>query len=420
LAFLAGALRDHELRGVDPNLPGAGEAAVLAACDELEPELIAVSLRNIDSQMLRDLHYYVPPFEALLRRLRERCPHAGIVVGGAGFSLFPLELMRRNPEIDIGVRLEGEHVLARLAQGEDPAGLPACYYRRNGEIRTSSPGPFFGFPELPRPDWTLLDPAAYAHQRGAIGIQTKRGCNLNCAYCTYPMLNGRAIRRRPVDEVVDEIAALAENHGVQHFTFVDSIFNLPEDHAWEIVERLRERRLGVRWSAWFNERPLSESFIRAAIAAGCEEFSFSPDAFNDRALAALQKNIRVADIEKTLSLFQRIPEMRVSFNFFINPPGNDLRTTLRVIGLFLRSKTVWRRRVTGFVLASPRVEPDTAIYARAVKEGVVDPAAPLLPDDVEGLRALFYANPGTPYVELAFRAYIRLWQWKQRLAGRRP
>jgi len=151
------------------------------------------------------------------------------------------------------------------------------------------------------------------------------------------------------------------------------------------------------------------------LAAGCDEFQFSPDAYNDRALAALHKEATTADIDKVIALLERMPGMRASFNFFINPPHNDLRTTLRLLKLFVRAKTQWRDRISGFVLASPRVEPDTAIYARAVREGVVDAALPLLPESVEGLKRLFYYNRGTAYVEYAFRAYIRAWKLRQRL-----
>lgn len=422
LAYLAGALRDHSVRAIDPNVPGVDTEAVIETIREFRPDMVGISLRNIDSQMLRDLHYYLPSFVELLHRIRPELGSAPIVVGGAGFSLFPDKIMARNPEIDIGVRLEGEEVLAALAAGRPPSTLPAVYYREQGRVISNPPGGFAGFDRLPEPDWSILDVSPYVAVRGAIGIQTKRGCSLRCAYCTYPMLNGSRIRRREPEAVVAEIERLVRDHGLRHFTFVDAIFNIPEDHAWAIMDLMGRRNLGVRWSAWFNERPLTEEFVRAAMRVGCDEFSFSPDAYSDRALEALQKNIRVEDIRKVLGFLERIPGMRASFNFFINPPGNDLATTWRLVKLFFKCKTRWRDRVTGFVLASPRVEPETAIYDRALREGVVDPAADLLPEDESGLRRLFYANPGTGAVEFGFRLYIALWKLKQRLTpgGARP
>ena len=54
---------------------------------------------------------------------------------------------------------------------------------------------------------------------------------LDCIYCIYGFLNGKELRLRKPTKVVDEIEILVKNRGVERFTFVDAVFNIPNDHA---------------------------------------------------------------------------------------------------------------------------------------------------------------------------------------------
>jgi L-lysine 2,3-aminomutase len=56
-----------------------------------------------------------------------------------------------------------------------------------------------------------MDPALYKGINNyvpTIGIEAKRGCALNCAYCVYPQLQGSRLRGRPPAAVVDEMELL--------------------------------------------------------------------------------------------------------------------------------------------------------------------------------------------------------------------
>ena len=42
-------------------------------------------------------------------------------------------------------------------------------------------------------------------------IQTARGCPLNCSFCSVTTFSGRALRRRPVDEIIEEFRQIRES-----------------------------------------------------------------------------------------------------------------------------------------------------------------------------------------------------------------
>ena len=58
---------------------------------------------------------------------------------------------------------------------------------------------------LPRPRRDLLKPGAYSFPNV---METSRGCPQRCRYCAVTSFWGNSIRCRPVEEVVDEIAAM--------------------------------------------------------------------------------------------------------------------------------------------------------------------------------------------------------------------
>ncbi len=389
------------------------------ALQEFEPDLIGVSIRNIDSQMRRDLFYYFLHLTAFVQDVKKVCPHAVILLGGSGFSLFPEAVMRRIPEADLGVFLEAEETLPVLVDALDrPETVPGVYFRREGAIA------FTGVPRLPDigrlgiPRYDLLDPLPYEHQ-GGVGVQTKRGCPLGCIYCTYPQLNGACLRLRPVESVIDEIRVLGER-GVREITFVDGVFNLPRERSIEILEAMKAGGVSVRWRGWFTERGMDREFMMLCRDTGCPEFSFSPDAYDDRVLERLGKSIGTADIDRVVDSAAGLDGVRVAFNFFWNPPGQTLESFLRMIRFAIRTKRRLGSKAGGIIFGDARIEPHTPLWEIAVGEGVIDRDWDLLPDSMEGLKKTFYMNRRTRFLDALFSVYSLLWRLKRGLLSRNP
>ena len=89
----------------------------------------------------------------------------------------------------------------------------------------------------------------------------------------------------------------------------------------------------------------------------------------------------------------------VSYNFFKNPPGQTLRDALALLGFIVRARRQLGRRAH-FELSSLRVEPHTALAARAAAEGIVSPGADLL----EPVR---YTQGRTAYIEKFFDMLLK-------------
>ena len=258
----------------------------------------------------------------------------------------------------------------------------------------TGPRPATDLDAVPLPRRACVPLEGYLRTPEAFGVETKRGCVLDCVYCIYGFLNGKAIRLRDPGRVVDDIETLHRVHGVERFTFVDSVFNLPQAHAERVCRELVRRRLPVRWSAWFNERLLNRAFVELARAAGCRSFILSPDGFSDAILERLGKNIRLADIRRTHELLRGLDGFEVSYNFFKNPPGQSLRAFLALLAFVFKAKRQLGPRVH-FEFNAMRVEPHTRLYSLALGEGVVREGDNLL-------YPKYYTNAGTRYIERLF------------------
>ena len=111
LAYLSAALRraGHQIHWVDSLI----EAEPLGeALDRYQPDVIGISVRNIDDVIIRQrltFYHNLPALADLIRR-KLNCP---VVLGGSGFSIFPGQLLALSGA-DYGICGEGEAAFVAL------------------------------------------------------------------------------------------------------------------------------------------------------------------------------------------------------------------------------------------------------------------------------------------------------------------
>lgn len=410
LACISSVLPDHELRLFDPNVSERPFEELKEAIESFSPDAVGISIRNIDSTNKRQVVFYYEYFKKVIDAIKAATAGTKIIVGGSGFSMFAKVIMEDEPRIDIGVFLEGETVMPALLDNiEEPWKVKGVFYRKGSEVIFSGSSDQADLDGVPLPDRSLLPPDRYRSIPEAIGIETKRGCALKCVYCIYGFLNGKKYRFRNPKMIVDEIGSIKKEHGVDTFTFVDSVFNIPVKHAEAICHEIIRRGLKVKWSAWFSGGELTEEFLELVVKAGCNKVILSPDGFSDTVLKRLEKNITKADILRSYGILKKLvtachkqgtERLEVCYNFFKNPPGQSLSAFLGIVAFFFKAKMQMGRRVH-FEFNSIRVEPNTKLYQIALKDGFVRGEEDLL-------YPVYYTNPGTRYIERIFNLALRL------------
>jgi len=396
LSYIASMLQGHDVQIFDPNISQSPYYELEEKIKAFKPQIVGISLRNIDTTQRKDIFYYFKTLQPTTHLLKSIDHYVKIIIGGTGFSMFASKIMERIPEIDFGVYLEGDESFPELLRKLDkPEDVKGIFVRKDGRVIFTGVRPFPDVGKLPLPNRALLEIKKYdRHSYTNIAIQTKRGCPLKCAYCSYPFINGKKTRARSSKQVVDEIEDLINEFDIRRFMFADSVFNLPESHAENICKEIVRRQLQVQWSAWFNIQRFSKELLTLAIKAGCKNFSFSPDAITNASLKALRKDISEQDISRIIKMFKRTSKVRIEFNLFCTPPKQDFFGFLKTLFFFIKINILFFGRSAvrfGWI----RIEPDTRIYEMAVNERIISKETELLPLKESEFPGLFYSCAST-------------------------
>jgi len=139
-------------------------------------------------------------------------------------------------------------------------------------------------------------------------VQTSRGCPMDCSFCSVTAFNGRRYRRRPAEEVLDELSGITQ----KMVLFVDdNIIGYGEEArqgALELFKGMVQRKLD-KW--WFCQASLNfaddEEVLNWAGRAGCKMVFLGLESEDEDALAEVNKQLNLKRrVSAYASAFQRI------------------------------------------------------------------------------------------------------------------
>ncbi|MFH1435716.1 MAG: radical SAM protein [Pseudomonadota bacterium] len=293
----------------------AGEDDVKKKVSDARPGLVAVSIRNLENFNFPLNLSYVPNHVATIAAIRS-ATDAPIIVGGGGFAVAP-EAFLAATGADAGVVGEGEEILPALATTVEKQGrLPDAM--KNAVIRA----PLIEDLDTVPPDRTTAVQDFYHRESGCATVQTKRGCNLHCTYCDYPLIEGARVRMRNVDLVAEEILRVQKDSGVDDFMLVDSIFNNPESHAVQFCEALIRKNVRIRWTGYFKPAFRDPAFFELLARSGCSGIDATPDSLSEKTLRSLGKDFDPGDVERFCARASK-NDLAVNLNFIFGAPGED-------------------------------------------------------------------------------------------------
>jgi len=352
----------------------SGEAA-----RAFRPDVVGVSVRNIDNSDAIALRHYTPEARSVMQALRKAAPDAKIVAGGAAFGVAP-EALFRDLGVDYAVAGDGERasvaLIDALCSGQEVEALPGLVRDRAGTVTFTPPSEDADLDSLPSPSlhrW--IDLARYQRHGATIPIQTKRGCVYKCVYCTYRNVEGWGYRTRDPNLVADEIEELKTKAGIHHFDFVDSTFNSPPGHALEVCEAISRRKLGVRLDTTnFTPATASHELLTAMKRAGFRTLGITAESASDPVLEKLEKGFNAAKVREVAARVES-HGIRTLWIFLVGGPGETAATVEETL-----SFAKWRleRGDAVYTTVGLRVYPGTTLHRIALNEGVVPASSTLL------------------------------------------
>jgi radical SAM superfamily enzyme YgiQ (UPF0313 family) len=336
----------HEVRVLDLTFSRDLKTDVLDAVQQHEPDVIGITIRNIDNCNFESPFFYLTEIrDSVVRACREARPSSTVVIGGSAVNVSPRQVFDYL-EADYALVGEGEEslplLLHALSSGGEPArvcGLLAPEMPRDLLLPILDTGrmargePLSGRATVSDLNasarseaWRWVDVRRYALRGGPYPIQTKRGCALKCSYCVYNNIEGHAYRLRSAVSVADEIEEAFRDHRVQSFDFVDSTFNLPLSHARAICEELERRALPLELSTMgLNPAGLTAELLGSMKRAGFRSVMCTPESASDVTLKSLQKGFTKRAVVRAAELL-RAADLPTYWFFMLGAPGETMDT----------------------------------------------------------------------------------------------
>ncbi|NQT70919.1 MAG: radical SAM protein [Desulfobacteraceae bacterium] len=368
LACVAEATRNagHDVKLVDLMDQQNTRIVLKDAVDGFQPEIIGISVRNIDDQCMENPGFLLDLVKDFVNDCRS-LSDSPIILGGAGYSIFP-ESALAYLGADMGIQGEGEVafniLLERLSQKADLSGIPGLYLPNQGiqgKVRFTK-----DLNECPLPlpgvqQWTSLPSQ---NEETWLPFQTRRGCPLNCSYCSTSTIEGKIMRKHSPARVVDTISRYVEA-GFGRFFFVDNIFNLPPSYAKELCDQLVRAGLNTSWRCILYPWRVDEELVEKMAEAGCKEVSLGFESGSAKILRAMNKNFRPEEVRRISERLKHYGIQRMGFLLLGGPEEN--RKTVEESLAFADSLDLEAMKITMGI----RIYPYTHLALTAIKEGII-------------------------------------------------
>jgi radical SAM superfamily enzyme YgiQ (UPF0313 family) len=369
----AAAAAGHEVRQINLLAKQDAIQELVKSIQSFDPDVIGMSVRNIDDQVSAGSRFLLEPVKAMVDACRSNAT-AVTVLGGAGYSIFPQDALEYL-DADMGIQGEGERsfvmLLESLEHGRDLSKIPGLYHRRLGIQNPNTAVRDIDNLKLPDPDTQIWSIADAADQSIWLPIQTRRGCPLNCSYCSTPTIEGRIIRKRKIDSILAAMKSYAFA-GFERYFFVDNTFNIPSGYAKDLCGAISASGLKIEWRGILHPWKVDEELVDRMAGSGCTDISLGFESGSDLILKKMNKRFTIKDV-RTISGLLKSRGIRVMGFLMLGSPGETRRTVLDSLE-FVDSLQLDAVKIS----VGLRIYPYTVLAEHARKVGMISKDDPLL------------------------------------------
>jgi len=224
-----------------------------------------------------------------------------VIVGGPHPSMVGPDVLDC-PDIDIGVRGEGERTLVELLDAitsrEQLTTIKGIFYREHDQIVENAQRELIDdldalcFPHETAPE-VLKDYERYP--LNAFGnILAIRGCPYNCFFCGSRKIWTRRVRFRSPENVIKEIKTLQQK-GLNRVRFDDDTFGINRQYIHNLCHALMTHCPGIQWECELHVKLVQEEIISLMKAAGCVSIQIGIESGNNTILQHMRKNFTIEE-----------------------------------------------------------------------------------------------------------------------------
>ena len=359
-AVIANALQvaGHKVKFLDCMISDNIFDKLLISIKDFKPDVVGISIRNIDNVNILEEKCFLNIPKKITDIIHNDFPGIPVILGGSGFSIMPEKLLEYI-QADYGVAGEGEKIFLELLDN-----IKNGIKSKNRIFKSQNPlydseinGAFY--------KKSLVD--FYDRKGSIMPLQTKRGCLNHCLYCTYPFLEGRTLRCRKPQDVIDDMKFLKNEMNADFIFFTDSVFNDANLEYLKLIDAIEEAEINLPWTAFFQPDPkLDAKIVSKLISAGLHSVELGPDAASNTTLKSIGKKFTFDDVLHCNKLFAE-QQIAVANYFMLGGPGENKKTVEEGVENIKKLDMS-----VSFVFLGIRILPGTPLYQIALQESIIN------------------------------------------------
>ena len=368
---------------------------------------------------LKQLYRYYSHIRANLSYpwlIRKEFPKTQIMIGGGAFTAFADQLIEKLPEGTIGILGEGEDAILKVVNGESLEN--ERYIIREGkQTRKGNQGSpaLLDALTVDLPYLTSIFPQHAAYMDESIGVQTKRGCPYDCAFCLYPYIEGKRVRYRPPEMVVKDISQHYHQWGARRFWFTDAQFITGKEaypQCTEILERILSEKLEIEWSGYIRTSLITPELAKLMVRSGVGDLEVAITSGSQEVLNNLHMGFK---LERLYDGCRYLAEAgfkgKVILNYSLNSPKETEESLLQSVESYKKVASILGEERVFPLMFFLGIQPNTDLEHRLLEEGYLSAGYNPLMLTPTSIRKLLY-NPA-PLNKLIAKACLAAWERKE-------
>ena len=248
--------------------------------NHLKPSIVGISLLSTNFHRGRFFARWV-----------KKNSDAKVVLGGAGPTVEP-ERMLSQSAADFLCMGEGEYATLDLVQaveeGRDATRIANIWAKQNGNIIRNDVRPLVEeLDTIPFADREFIQDEFESGNIEWANFVSSRGCPYQCTYCHNPYLQklyrgkGRFVRKRSIENLIEELNYVKSNYGINGVTFSDDTFTIDSKRVLEFCKKY-SKEIGLPFQCQTRADHVSKEILHTLKDAGCRQVNVGLEAGNVR------------------------------------------------------------------------------------------------------------------------------------------
>ncbi len=152
-------------------------------------------------------------------------------------------------------------------------------------------------------------------------VLSNRGCRAYCTFCTVRDFNGKGIRARTVESVIDEIKFLWSK-GIRQIDWLDDDFLWDRGRTLHLLKRMAEEVPDMEWISnnGLIAAAIDEEIMEWMVKSGLKALKVGIESGNNAMLKKIKKPTSKRKLLMASTLFKKYPKVFYSGNFIIGFP----------------------------------------------------------------------------------------------------